>query len=78
MSNIIIGKFGEAKVIVSTLMPHDQIWISPKEEEQFVRLFELLDAKDKMLTLQEHMAKPLLLVNSAAAKYVGRGNGEDS
>lgn len=70
MKDVCIGKLGEANVIVSVYAHHDTIVISPKEQETFEALFELIKNLENLKSNQEQLAEPILAVKSAMAKYV--------
>ena len=71
-----IGKIGEAKVFVSVYVPHDTILISPKEEEMFNKLIDLIARFDEIKSLQEQLSEPMAVVQAAMAKYVGKSEVE--
>lgn len=53
MSDCKIGKLGSASVIVCNYVPHDQVWISPKEERMMLSLIKLLEGHEKVKTLKQ-------------------------
>lgn len=70
----IIGKFGEASVISDINVPHDTILISPKEERQFLELFELLKILREFKPDNQQLNVALKNLNASMAKYIGKND----
>ena len=58
-----IGKIGEAKVIVDCNIPHDTIYISPKEEKMFIEIMAILGKLKDLKSYQELIAEPIIKIN---------------
>lgn len=64
-----IGELFGASVICDIHIPHDQIWISPKEEKLFQKLMEFEAMLKNIKETQDKMGEfKLLLVNPEAEK----------
>lgn len=58
-----IGELFGASIYCHIYIPHDQIWISPKEERLFQKLMEFENALKNVKDTQDKIGEPMILVN---------------
>ena len=61
-----LGKLFGAEVICDIHIPHDQIWISPKEEALFLKLLEFEEMLNRTIKSQNDIGDNKILLSEKA------------